>query len=388
MKTTLHTEYTVGDICKGFSYDESEGKGLYGLGGRLTIQPEYQRNYIYGDGKKDIAVIDSVLKEYPIGLIYFNRREDGQLEVLDGQQRITSLGRFLSNQFSIVMGDRQLPYTFSALADDLKARILETRLLIYICEGTESEIREWFQTINIAGVELNEQELLNAVYSGPFVTAARKVFSNSGNTKVQEWEHYIRGNVKRQDFLATALSWVSRGNVREYMAAHRQDEEITELQSYFNSVIKWVETLFYTEHPHFRGVAWGELYEKYHNTPYDHDTIHRRLAELLADEAVRKKENIPEYLLGGEQDPQLLEIRLFDDSTKRTIYEQQTQAAKAKGVSNCPDCANSLDPNKTKIWALKDMDADHVTAWSKGGATTADNCRVLCKHHNRQKGNK
>lgn len=387
MKTTLMTDYTVGDICRGFTYDESEGKGLYGLGGKLTIQPEYQRNYIYGDGRKDVAVIESVLKGYPIGLIYFNQREDGQLEVLDGQQRITSLGRFICGQFGIMMGENSLPYYFASLSTDKQEQILQTPLLIYICEGTESEIREWFQTINIAGVPLNEQELLNAVYSGPFVSAARKVFSNSGNTKVQEWEHYIKGNVKRQEFLATALSWVSQGAVREYMSAHRHDTEITELQNYFNSVINWAESLFYTEHPFFRGVEWGMLFEKYHNNPYDHDHIHQRVAELLADEAVKKKLGIPEYLLGGETEPELLNIRLFDDTTKQSAYARQTKEAKAKGISNCPDCVISNGKDSTKIWALKDMDADHITAWSKGGTTTPDNCQMLCKRHNRQKGN-
>lgn len=387
MKTTLHTAYTVADICRGFTYDASEDKGLYGLGGKLTIQPEYQRNYIYGDGKKDIAVINSVLKGYPIGLIYFNQKEDGQLEVLDGQQRITSLGRFICGQFSI-KGENGLPNYFASLSEEKKQRILETPLLIYICEGTESEIREWFQTINIAGVPLNDQELLNAVYSGPFVTAARKIFSNSGNTNVQTWEHYIKGNVKRQDFLATALDWVSRGNVREYMAAHRHDEQITELESYFNSVISWAETLFYTATPHFKGVAWGRLFETYHNTPYDHDKIHTRLKELLADPAVRKKENIPEYLLGGEQEPQLLDIRIFDEATKKSVYERQKQEAQAKGISNCPLCALSDGKDKNRIWSLKEMDADHVTAWSKGGSTTPDNCQMLCRMHNRSKGNR
>ena len=287
-----------------------------------------------------------------------------------------------------MLGANKVPFTFGALAEDQQRKILETPLLIYVCEGTESEIREWFQTINIAGVPLNEQELLNAVYSGPFVTAARKVFSNSGNTSVQKWEHYIRGNVKRQDFLATALDWVSQGNVREYMAKHRHDVGITELQSYFNSVIAWADTLFYTTEPHFRGVSWGRLYETYHNMPFNHNKIHARLAELLADEAVRKKENIPEYLLGGEVEPQLLDIRLFDDATKRSAYERQTQEAKAKGVSNCPACAFGEGKNKERIWSLRDMDADHVTAWSQGGTTTPNNCQMLCKTHNRQKGNR
>lgn len=386
MKTTLK-QYTIKEICEGFTFDEHEGKGLYGMSGRLTIQPEYQRNYIYGDGKKDLAVIDSVLKGYPIGLFYFNRCEDDRLEVLDGQQRITSLGRFLERKFSVLLADGR-PYTFGALPKDKQELILETPLLIYICEGTESEIREWFQTINIDGVPLNDQELLNAVYSGPFVTAARKEYSNSGNNLIQKWEFYIRGNVKRQDYLATALDWVSRGHVREYMSTHRHDTSIQEMKNYFDSVIDWAEKLFKPTDKTFQSVEWGRLYETYHDTPYDHKSLQARTSELLADEAVRKKANIPEYLLGGETEPQLLDIRVFEESTKRSTYERQTQEAKKNGTSNCPLCALQEGSNKTKIWGLKEMDADHVTAWSKGGATSATNCQMLCRTHNRAKGNK
>lgn len=388
MKTTLHTEYTVADICRGFTFDENEGKGLYGMGGKLTIQPEYQRNYIYGDGKKDAAVINSVLKGYPIGLIYFNQREDGQLEVLDGQQRITSLGRYIEGKFSILLEDG-LPHFFANMPEDKKQRILETPLLIYICEGTESEIREWFQTINIAGVPLNEQELLNAVYSGAFVTAARKVYSNSSNSNVQKWSFYIKGDVKRQDFLATALDWVSHGNVRDYMSLHRHDETITEMQQYFDSVIGWAEKLFRPTSDIFKSVEWGRLYHTYHNTPYDHAQIQARTEELIADHAVRKNVNIPEYLLGGEVHTELLEIRFFEESTKLSVYRQQTTSAEEQGTSNCPLCAlMDKGDSRTRIWKYKEMDADHVTAWSKGGSTTAENCQMLCRTHNRSKGNK
>lgn len=387
MKAELHTEYTIGAICKGFTFDENEGKGLFGLGGALTIQPEYQRNYIYGDGGKDIAVVHSVIKGYPIGLIYFSRRDDGQLEVLDGQQRITSLGRFIEGKFGITREDGY-PYSFPSLPEDLRRRILETPLLIYICEGSESEIREWFQTINIAGVPLNEQELLNAVYSGPFVTAARREYSNSSNTNVQKWKFFIRGNVKRQDYLATALQWVSRGSVRDYMSAHRHDEAITELKNHFESVIAWADGLFRPNDTTFQGVEWGRLYDEYHNTPYRNDEIQRRVKELLADSAVRRKANIPEFLLGEEQSPQLLDIRFFEESTKKSVYEKQTQMAEAKGVSNCPLCALEKSERRTRMWNIKEMDADHVTAWSLGGESTEANCQMLCKMHNRSKGNR
>lgn len=386
MKTELKTEYTVEDICRGFTYDENEGKGLYGMGGMLTIQPEYQRNYIYGDGKKDVAVIESLLKGYPIGLIYFNRTESGQFEVLDGQQRITSLGRFLEGKFAYEKDGK--PHYFSGMAEDLQQRILKTQLLIYICEGTESEIKEWFQIINIAGVPLNEQELLNAVYSGPFVSAARQEFSNSNNVNIQKWSFYLSGNVKRQDYLATALNWVSQGDVKGYMSVHRHDTNINELKKYFTSVIDWAEKLFYHESANFSSVEWGRLYEKYHDRPYNLKQIHESLERLLADVAIRRKANIPEYLLGGEKEPQLLDLRLFEDSTKRGVYLKQTKVAEAKGISNCPDCVKEGLGNKNRIWQFKEMDADHVTAWSQGGTTSPENCQMLCRRHNRLKGNR
>lgn len=210
MLTTLRTDITVKGICEGFVYNELEGKGLFGLAGRLTIQPEYQRNYFYADGKKDVAVIDSLLKGYPLGLLYFNKVDEKNLEVLDGQQRITSFGRFVTNKFAI-KDEHGMEQYFGGIASDKQEKILNTKLLIYECEGIETEIKDWFRTINIAGVPLNNQELLNAVYSGPFVTLAKAEFSNSQNANVQKWSAYISGAVNRQDYLERALEWVSRG---------------------------------------------------------------------------------------------------------------------------------------------------------------------------------
>ncbi|MDO5395469.1 MAG: DUF262 domain-containing protein [Bacteroidales bacterium] len=387
MKTKLHTEWMVADICDGFVYNELEAKGLFGMGGRLTIQPEYQRNYIYADGKRDVAVIDSMLKGYPLGVIYFVRTSDGRFEVLDGQQRITSLGRFFNGKLGI-KDENGLPQSIGSLPKEKRELFLATPLLIYECEGTEQEIKEWFRKINIAGVPLNNQELLNAVYSGPFVTAAKEVFSNSQSSKVQMWSAFLSGAVNRQDFLATALEWVSRGKAEEYRRDHRFSSDITELRDYFNSVIDWVRSVFPLVESEMRGLPWGELYERFHATPYNPAHMAERVKELYADPYVKNRRGIFEYLLGGETDRKLLDIRIFDEATKRAVYSRQTEEAKKKGISNCPDCALGHQANAQKIWKQSEMDADHVTAWSRGGATSIENCQMLCKHHNRAKGNR
>lgn len=387
MNTELRTDITVEDICKGFHYNELEGKGLYGLSGRLTIQPEYQRNYIYADGKKDVAVIDSVLKGYPIGLIYFNKVGDDKFEVLDGQQRITSLGRFVEGVLSII-DESGIPQDINSIANDKREKILKTKLLIYICEGTESEIKEWFRTINIAGVPLKPQELLNAVFSGPFVTKAKEEFSNSQNAHIQMWSHFINGTANRQDFLERALDWVSKGNISDYMKQHRRDNNITELKTYFNAVLGWVNSVFPTPYDKMKGLEWGRLYETYHKQPYNPLKVDERVAELLDDPQVENKSGVFEYVLGGEQDTKLLNVRVFDEKIKRQVYKLQTDDAELKGISNCPYCAIGHEATKTRIWKLSEMDADHVSAWSKGGATTIENCQMLCKTHNRAKGNR
>ncbi len=389
MKTTLET-YTVKQICDGFEYNELEGKGLYGLAGQLTIQPEYQRNYIYADGKKDVAVIESVLKGYPLGLLYFNKVEDRRLEVLDGQQRITSLGRFIKNKFAVQQNGME--QIFDGLNKEKQQKLLNTELLVYICEGegdnAEEEIKEWFKTINIAGIPLNKQEELNAVYSGKFVTLCKAEFSNSQNANIQKWESYVKGPANRQQFLATALEWVSKGNVDGYMSAHRHDENINEIKTYFNTVIDWVDSKFDDVYNEMQGLNWGELYERFHNQPLNHAKLSQEVRELIQDDYVTNRKGIFEYVLGGCLDTKLLNIRLFDKTTMRKVYQQQTEKAKIQKVSNCPYCAIGHDANFQRIWKQEEMDADHVAAWSKGGSTDIKNCQMLCKTHNRAKGNK
>jgi len=371
MKTTLKIDITVKDICAGFIYNELEGKGLFGLSGKLTIQPEYQRNYIYADGKKDVAVIESILKGYPLGLIYFNKVSDDNLEVLDGQQRITSFGRYVTGKFA-VKDENGMEQYFGGIAADKQAKILETRLLIYECEGTESEIKEWFRTINIAGVSLNQQELNNAIYSGPFVTLGKEEFSNTQNANIQKWSAYVSGSANRQEFLECALDWVSKGAIGDYMSRHRYDNNIIELKTYFNSVIDWVSGVFIDVEKEMRGLEWGRLYEEYHKKAYDPDKVSAEVQKLYSDSYVKNRKGIFEYILGGSIDTKLLDVRVFDEATKKSVYAEQTAKAKTKDESNCPLCAIGHDSNKNKIWKLSEMDADHVTAWSKGGATETD----------------
>ena len=388
MKTTLHTDWTVDEVCKGFIYDKNEGKGLFGLGGRLIIQPEYQRNYIYGDGKKDVAVVESLLKGYPLGLIYFVLNADGMYEVLDGQQRITSFARFVKKSWPFAVEWKGKIRYFDSLDKDDRDRITQTPLTIYVCEGEPSEIQEWFETINIAGVPLVRQELRNASYHGPFVTQARSVFSNTANAGMSRWRTYVRGDPKRQAILETALDWVSDGAIDDYMAKHRGDTGIAELKNHFDTVIDWVDSIFEYTGSEVCGLEWGRLYRQYHTNAYSKEAVTKRVDELLADPQVTNKRGVFEYILGGEQDASLLNVRVFDEKTKKAVYDRQTKEALAKEISNCPFCAIGHDNNARRIYRLNEMDADHVTAWSKGGATDASNCQMLCKTHNRAKGNK
>ena len=388
MKTTLRTDLTVADICNGFVYNQLEGKGLFGLSGKLTIQPEYQRNYLYADGsgQREQAVIHSLLKGYPLGLIYFNQVAADQYEVLDGQQRITSIGRFVTNKFAIL--DNGNPKYFDSLPADQQAAIRDSPLLIYACEGTETEIKQWFETINIAGVPLNAQELLNAIYSGPFVTLAKAEFSNSQNANIQKWSAYIKGSANRQDFLARALDWVSQGQVGKYLSAHRHDGNIHELKNTFNSVLDWVSGVFTAVEKEMQGLEWGRLYTQYHATAYDPAHMAAAVRRLYADPYVKNRRGVFEYLLGGQQDTKLLDVRVFDTAVKQSVYAKQTEAAAASGLSNCPLCAMGHSANQGRLWKLAEMDADHVSAWSKGGGSAAENCQMLCVTHNRAKGNR
>lgn len=386
MKAILK-QYTVREIVEGFEYNELEGKGLFGISGRLTIQPEYQRNYIYADEGRETGVIDSLLKDYPIGLIYFNKVGDDIYEVLDGQQRITSIGRFLTGKFAIKDANG-MQQTISGIAPVLCDKIMGSPLLVYICEGEEPEIKDWFRTINISGIELKHQEILNAVYSGQFVTLAKEEFSNSQNSNIQKWSAYISGNVKRQDFLAQALKWVSNDDVENYMSQHRNQNDINELKTHFITVIDWISSVFTDVESEMKGLEWGGLYETYHKQTYDPQKVSTELRKLLGSFEVKDRRGVFEYILGGSTNAKLLNIRVFDDPTKKVVYAEQTKAAEAKGVSNCSYCAIGHDANKDKIWSFNDMDADHVAAWSKGGSTEKENCEMLCKPHNRSKGNR
>lgn len=388
MKTFLKTEITVADICDGFVYNQLEGKGLFGLGGKLTIQPEYQRNYIYADGggKKEQAVIHSLLKGYPLGLIYFNTVAKDKFEVLDGQQRITSIGRFVTGKFAIMENGN--PKNFDSLPADQQAKIKASTLLIYECEGTETEIKQWFETINIAGVPLNSQELLNAIYSGPFVTKAKEEFSNSLNANIQKWSAYVKGSANRQEFLECALEWVSKDDIGGYMSQHRNDTNINELKTYFNTVIDWVSGVFKDVEKEMCGLEWGRLYEQYHAQSYDPAKVSAEVKRLLSDTYVKKRSGVFEYILGGSKDTRLLDVRVFDEATRKAVYTQQTQSAEEKAESNCPLCAIGHDANKSRIYKFEEMDADHVASWSKNGGSSPDNCQMLCITHNRAKGNR
>ena len=390
MQTTLRTDLKIKDIVEGFEFDSAEGKGLYGWGGKLTIQPEYQRHYLYAEkgGERERAVIESVLKGYPIGLLYFNTNEN-KFEVLDGQQRITSLGRYVKNLFSA--DDEGHQHYYGSLSDDKKNFLLDTPLTIYICAGTEDEIKAWYKTINIAGLNLTRQEISNAIYSGSFVTAAKAIFSNSTNSKMHMWKNFVRGDVKRQEVLRTALEWIVKSSddeaVEDYMSRHRRDATAEDLENYFETVIEWGKNIFPNLREEMCGLDWGRLYETYRANFSVDKNFSAEVEQLYEDEAVTNKGGVYEYLLSGGELTKLLQVRIFEASTKKTVYARQTKSAQADGKSNCPMCAAGRGSKAKKIWEYKEMDADHVTAWSKGGATDISNCQMLCKNHNRLKGN-
>ena len=388
METKL-IQYKVSEIVNGFVYNDFEGKGLFGLSGKLTIQPEYQRNYIYADSNRDVACIDSILKGYPLGLIYFNKISNDSFEVLDGQQRITSIGRFITGKFAIIDFNGNRNY-FSGLSTDQRERISNYELLVYECEGSESEIKEWFKTINISGVPLNDQELRNAIYSGSFVTKAKKEFSNSGNANQQKWQTYIKGVANRQEVLQEALNWISKGKIDSYMSEHRNDTDINELRIYFNTVIDWISSIFTDVEKEMRGLDWGRLYETYHNNSYNPTEIEDKISKLYEDSDVSKKSGIFEYLLSGEKPEliKLLSIRAFPETDRKSKYREQTNEAEKANSSNCPICNTDLQyEHAIHIWKYKEMAGDHIAPWSKGGKTERGNLQMLCKHHNSLKSN-
>ena len=393
-----YTNIKIRDIIDGAIFDTSENRGLFALNGHIIVQPKYQRYYIYGDGKRDVKVIDSICRGLPIGMISLYLpggivdQNDGKpvAEVLDGQQRVTTIIRYCTGKFSIEINGN--PYNFDSLPDETQNKILDTEIPVSICTGGEQMRNDWFRTINMQGVALTDMEILNCVYSGEQVEELKKVFSKSSPYFENTASKYVKGDPKRQEIMEAAIKMVDP-DVEGYLAAHRHDTDISAVNNKFHAVIDWADATFPKYYKEMLGRDWARLYDTYHSTFINSTALGTLVSSLMGDEAVTDSKGIFEYALKklatGIEDKSLLNIRVFDDKTKRTVYTQQTAAAEANGVSNCPECAKDAnDPNHAKIYDIKEMDADHVTAWSNGGQTTISNCTMLCRHHNRAKGNR
>ena len=345
-------------------YQDNAEHGVLGYGGKLDIRPPYQREFIYKDKQRD-AVIETVRHDYPLNVMYWAVRDDGTFEVIDGQQRTISICQYVKGEFAYLMR------YFQNLTDDEQEQILNYALTVYVCSGTDSEKLKWFETINIAGEKLTQQELRNAVYVGPWVADAKKHFSQNGCAASKIGGDYLTGKPNRQEYLETAISWISDGQIEEYMGTHQHDPNASALWRYFQDVISWIEGTFTVKRTaHMKSVDWGSLYNKYKGEVYDTSVIEAECAKLIADDDVSKKSGIYPYILTREE--KHLSIRAFSDSVKQKVYEQQ------KGI--CKRCG--------KHFHLSEMEADHITPWHEGGKTDESNCQMLCKLDNRQKSGK
>lgn len=344
-------------------YIDNEEEGVVGYSGKLNIRPKYQREFVYDD-KKRSAVIQTIKNGFPLNVMYWVKNSDGTYEILDGQQRTISFCQYLDGQFSF-----DGKYAHNLTTADREA-IENYDLLVYICEGNDKEKLEWFKIVNIAGEKLTDQELLNADYTGPWLTDAKRHFSKSGCPAYGLAEKYMNGSPIRQDYLETVLKWISNGEIQEYMAKHQHDDNASELWQYFRTVISWVETIFPDYHKEMKGLDWGRLYNEHHSESYNATKLGDEITKFMADEDVTNKRGIYEYLLTGDE--KHLNIRAFSDNMKREAYERQ------KGV--CVKCGEYFE--------ISEMEADHITPWSQGGKTSADNCQMLCRNCNRRKSNK
>ncbi|MCR9262525.1 MAG: DUF262 domain-containing protein [Flavobacteriaceae bacterium] len=355
-------EITVQELTNGFE-DNEEG-GVVGYGGKLDIRPPYQREFIYKDKQRD-AVIDTITKDFPLNVMYWAVREDGNYEVIDGQQRTISVCQYVNGDFAYMFK------YFHNLQEDEREQILNYKLMVYLCSGTDSEKLEWFKTINIAGEKLTDQELRNAVYSGSWVTDAKRYFSKNGCPAYQIGGDYLNGTANRQDYLETAIKWISKGNIEVYMSKHQHDPNASALWRYFQDVISWVSTTFTKKRSKFmKGVDWGTLYNQYKDVVFDTKKIEAEIAKLIADDEVQKKKGIYPYVL--TRDEKHLGIRVFSDSMKQKVYEKQ------EGI--CVECKGHFD--------ISFMEGDHITPWHEGGKTIEENCQMLCKDCNRRKSGK
>lgn len=351
----------IKDVFDG--YRDSDEEGVTGFSGKLDIRPKYQREFVYKDVQRN-AVIDTIRKGFPLNVMYWNKKDDGTFEVLDGQQRTISFCQYMQGDFSI-----NNKY-FHSLTNDEREQIENYDLYIYICDGTDSERLEWFRTINIAGEKLTDQELRNATYTGTWLTDAKRHFSKSNCAAYGLADKYMNGSPIRQDYLESALKWISGGKIEEYMSKHQHDDDASELWQYFQEIIAWTQRIFPNYRKEMKGLEWGELYNKYRDNSYNAQKMETEIVRLMQDEDVTAKKGIYEYLLSGDE--RHLSIRAFTDNMKREAYERQ------QGI--CPICKEYFE--------IGEMEADHITPWSQGGKTIAENCQMLCRDCNRRKSDK
>ena len=351
----------VRELTKG--YTDKADQGVTGYGGRLNIRPAFQREFVYKDKQRD-EVIHTVRKDFPLNTLYWAVVGDG-FELMDGQQRTVSICQYVQGDYSVVMEGS--PMYFHNLTSEKQAQILDYTLSVYVCEGTEGEKLDWFKIINIAGEKLTNQELRNAIYTGPWLADAKRWFSRAGGPAYGLGEKYVTGTPIRQDYLEKALDWISSGKVEDYMSQHQHDGDADELWQYFQAVIDWVKRIFPTERAMMKGLDWGEFYNAHKDAKLNANTLEQRIVELIADDEVNSKKGIYEYLLTGNE--KTLSLRAFDQKTKTKTYEKQ------QGI--CPVCHKHYD--------IGAMEADHIIPWSKGGKTVPENCQMLCQLDNRTK---
>jgi len=376
----IPNDITVRDLANGYA-DNAEG-GVVGYGGKLDIRPPYQREFVYKDKQRN-AVINTIDNKFPLNVMYWAVREDGSFEVIDGQQRTISICQYVKSKFSVKIGSIPEFRAFHNLQDDERERILNYKLTVYQCTGTNSEKLNWFRTINIAGEEHTEQELRNATYAGSWLSAAKPIFSKTGCAAYQIGKDYLDGEPIRQHYLEKVIDWISnaRGNsktIEDYMGEHQHDKDAKKLWEYYQAVIDWVEATFTTKRKEImRGVPWGVLYNEFKDKKLDPKRIEAEAVKLIDDEyEVTNQKGIYQYIL--TRDEKYLSLRKFNDKEKRRAYEKQ------KGI--CPDCKR--EKKKKQHWEFEEMEGDHYTPWHDGGKTVQENCQMLCKDHNRKKSGK
>ena len=354
-------EITVRELTSG--YKDNAEDGVIGYGGKLDIRPPYQREFIYKDKQRD-AVINTITKDFPLNVMYWAVREDGNFEIIDGQQRTISISQFVEGDFAY-----KNRY-FHNLQKDEQEQILNYKLMVYLCSGTDSERLEWFRTINIAGEKLTDQELRNAVYSGSWVSDAKRYFSKNGCAVYGLGGHYLNGSAIRQEYLETTIKWISNDAIEQYMAKQQHEPNASELWLYFQSVISWVKAVFPKYRKEMKGIQWGFLYNEFKEKKFDHKKFEEEITKLMQDEDVTNKKGIYEYVLTHNE--KYLNIRAFSDNQKREAYEKQ----------------NGICRNCKKEYKIEEMEADHITPWHEGGKTIPENCQMLCKNCNRRKSGK